>query len=736
MVQFNLVSSYTPKGDQPEAIKQLVDGIQKGKRFQTLLGATGTGKTYTMANVISQLNIPTLVMAPNKLLAAQLYQEFKDFFPENSVHYYVSYFDYYQPEAYIPATGAYIEKDSSVNEEIMKFRLASTYALLTRQDVIVVASVSCIYGIGNPIEWAQKSFVIEPGMQISRDALMRKLIGIHYERNDIGFTRGKIRVRGDTVDIAPGYLDNYYRVSLFGDEIESIHEMHPVTNERIQSLPNLKIFPTREYVTIEDRIETIVSQVRADLKVQVAYFKSKQKWAEAQRLEERVNYDMEMLKEVGYCKGIENYSRYLDQRKPGDSPACLYDYFPEQFLLIMDESHIGIPQIRGMIKGDQARKRNLVDYGFRLPSALDNRPLKFEEWEKKICHVVCTSATPGPYELKESGDVWVDQVIRPTGLVDPEVEIRPVKHQIDDLLGEIRKEVAKEHRVLVTTLTKKMAENISDYYADLGIAIEYLHSDIGTVERMELIRELRGGKFDVLIGINLLREGLDLPEVGLVAILDGDKAGFLRDTRSLIQTIGRASRNVDGRAIIYAEKETNAIHEAIKETNRRRDKQLAYNKLHSIIPQTIKKRLQESLTEIAEEEPSVTFTSILHETIEKNVNEDEFLLSLEQAMYEAAKNLEFENAAQLRDLIADVKQGKQSIEKLTKRYNDTDSKATTLEKTSDGKNITKDAEPENLAGFQLMGTLEHFSERDRRRLTVHKKKPKKSSRKRRHYKTK
>lgn len=721
MVKFDLVSEYTPKGDQPEAIRQLNKGILEGKRFQTLLGATGTGKTYTMANVISQMNIPTLVMAPNKLLAAQLYQEFKDFFPNNSVHYYISYFDYYQPEAYLPASGTYIEKDSSVNEEIMKYRLASTHALMTRQDVIVVASVSCIYGIGNPTEWSRKSFVLEPGMEISRQALLRKLIGIHFERNDIDFTRGKIRVRGDTVDIFPGYLDNYYRVSLFGDEIDRIFLMDAVTNEKLNQVPNLKIFPTREYVTIEELIDKIVEDVLEELEVRLIEFKSQQKWAEAQRIEERVRYDMEMLKEVGYCKGIENYSRFLDQRKAGEMPACLYDYFPEKFLLIMDESHIGIPQIRGMIKGDQARKQNLVEYGFRLPSALDNRPLRFDEWEQKISHVICTSATPGPYELEESGGVWVDQVIRPTGLIDPEVEILPVEHQIDDLLNEIRKEVAKGNRILVTTLTKRMSENICDYYSDLGIKIEYLHSDIDTVQRMELIRDLRIGKYDVLIGINLLREGLDIPEVGLVAILDGDKAGFLRDTRSLIQTIGRASRNSNGRALIFADKMTPAITEALKETNRRRTKQIAYNKEHNITPQTIIKRVQDSLAEpVEEEEMSKSFEQVLHDTIEKNANEEELLIGLEQAMLEAARNLEFEKAAGFRDIISDVKNKKRTFEGLKETVDVKESQSPTEPSSPEAPSLDK--QMKEMSGFQLMGTVEHVRKRDIQSMGVKKKK--------------
>jgi excinuclease ABC subunit B len=655
-----------------------------------------------MASVIQNLNIPTLVMAPNKLLAAQLYQEFKEFFPENSVHYYISYFDYYQPEAYLPNTGTYIEKDSSVNDEIMKYRLASTHALLTRQDVIIVASVSCIYGIGNPTEWSRKSFTLEPGMKLNRRDLLQKLIGIHFERNDIEFMRGKIRVRGDVVDIFPGYLDSYYRVTFWGDEIESIFMMDPITNNKIQEMPNLKIFPTREYVTFDELIPVIVEEIKDELEEILISLKSEQKWAEAQRLEERVNYDMEMLKEVGFCNGIENYSRFLDRRKPGEQPACLYDYFPENFLLIMDESHIGVPQIRGMIKGDQARKRNLVDYGFRLPSALDNRPLKFAEWEKMVSHAVFTSATPGPYELKACNNKWVDMVVRPTGLIDPSVEIRPVENQIDDLLEEIQKEIEKGNRVLVTTLTKKMAENISEYFKDLGIKIEYLHSDIDTVERMDLIRQLRQGIFDVIIGINLLREGLDLPEVGLVAILDGDKQGFLRDTRSLIQTIGRASRNVNGRALIYAAKETDAIKNAIKETDRRRDKQIAYNTANNITPQTIRKRVQDSLATSQEQEPIQSFHKVLHDNLEKNMNEEEIIQDLEHAMLEAAKSLEFEQAADLRDLIRDLKTGKKSLSQLKEIIL---AKSIQEENTE---NLSEDPTT-NISGFQVMGSPERIS---------------------------
>ncbi|RLI64974.1 MAG: excinuclease ABC subunit B [Promethearchaeia archaeon] len=720
MVNFKLVSDFTPKGDQPSAIKELVDGIRNGKRFQTLLGATGTGKTYTMAQVISQTNLPTLVTAPNKLLAAQLYQEFKEFFPHNAVHYYISYFDYYQPEAYLPQLGKYIEKDSSVNEEIMKYRLATTHSLLTRQDVIAIASVSSIYGIGNPNEWARKSFVIEKGMEITRNELMLKLISIQYERNDIDFTNGKIRVRGDTVDIFPGYLDSFYRVSFFGDEIESITEMEPLTNKILQEVSNLKIFPTREYVAAEEIIDDITKEIEEELEERIKFFKKNKKWAEAQRLEERTRYDIEMLREIGYCKGIENYSRYLDRRKPGEQPACLYDYFPEEFLLIIDESHIAIPQIKGMIKGDQSRKQSLVDYGFRLPSALDNRPLRFEEWEKKLSYVICTSATPGPYELKRSKNVWVDQVIRPTGLVDPLVEVRPVKNQIDDLLAEIRAEIQHGNRVLITTLTKRMAENIADYYSEIGIKIEYLHSDIDTVERMNLIRNLRAGVFDVVVGINLLREGLDLPEVGLVAILDGDKEGFLRDTRSLIQTIGRASRNAEGRAIIYADKFTKSIKNAIEETNRRRNKQLLYNKKHGITPQTIHKRVQEALAETPQDgkqrHSKKAFSEILQKTLQKNASEEEILQDLERSMLEAAKDLEFEVAAILRDVIREVKSNRIKSSEISQVLNSKLAKINTQFKDPQYNNKSEEDFPE----FYLLGTTEHVTKRENRKIVLKK----------------
>ncbi len=726
MVNFKLVSDFTPTGDQPHAIEQLTQGLEDEKKFQTLLGATGTGKTFTMANVVANYNRPTLVLAPNKLLAAQLYQEYKDFFPDNAVHYYISYFDYYQPEAYLPQTGKYIEKDSSVNDQIQRYRLASTHALMTRSDVIVVASISCIYGIGRPDEWSGQSITVEKGMEISRRELMKKLINIQYERNDFDFLPGKIRVRGDVVDIFPGYLFNFYRVNFWGDEIESIYEMEPLRNEKIKEVPNLRIFPTSEYVTLEERIDTIVEQVHEELEERVQYFKKNGQYAEAQRLEERVTFDMAMLKETGYCKGIENYSRYIDQREAGEAPACLLDYFPDDYLMIIDESHLAIPQIHGMIGGEISRKENLIRYGFRLPSAMDNRPLRFEEWEERIGHVICTSATPADYEIEQSGGEWVDQVIRPTGLVDPTVDVRPVENQIDDLLHEINEEVKKGNRVLVTTLTKKLAERISEYYAEIGIKIQYLHSEIDTVERMEIVRDLRIGEIDVLIGINLLREGLDIPEVGLVAILDGDKAGFLRDTRSLIQTIGRASRNEKGRAIIYADKRTEAIDAAIEETYRRREKQINYNKEHGITPKTIKKRIQDSLSTGEEEEDSQfkrSFRKVLQKTIEENQKEDSFLTALEDKMMSAAKELDFEMAAIYRDLIDDIKSGKRtmgsvqdSIDVFAKKYDRI---------TSRRRNDIAFAgsAPQSYDDIQLLGTPKNT--RKEKKLTFKKRKQKK-----------
>jgi len=585
---FKLESDYQPAGDQIEAIQILSNNIKKGKRFQTLLGATGTGKSFTIANIIQEVQKPTLIMAPNKTLAAQLYNEFKSLFICNAVHYFVSYYDYYMPESFLPAQDLYIEKDFSVNEEIEKLRLAATHAIRTRKDVIIIASVSCLYGIGNPETWTNISLSLELGQKIKRSDILKHLIKMNYERHDIEFKRGNVRVRGDIIDIFPAYLDTAIRISLFGDEIESIHEIHPVSNQVIRDLPNCRIFPATHFIIPEENKIEALESIKAELIEQIDKFRKEKKYAEAQRIEKRVKFDLEMMKEMGWCKGIENYSRHLDRRSPGTPPMTLIDYFPEDFLIVVDESHITIPQIHGMIGGDQSRKKNLVDYGWRLPSAYDNRPLKFEEWEGKIKYIIFMSATPGEYELQKSGGISAEQIIRPTGLVDPQVEIRPAKNQIDDLLGEIRKVIKKGGRTLITTLTKRM---------ELGVKIEYLHSEIDNIQRFEILRQLRDGTYDAIVGINLLREGLDLPEVQLVAILDADKLGFLRDQRSLIQTIGRASRNVNGRAILYADKVTDAMRGAINETNRRRKKQIRYNELHNITPQTIQKNVLESLSE-------------------------------------------------------------------------------------------------------------------------------------------
>ncbi len=664
--EFKLKSDYSPKGDQPEAIKTLAENIMKGKRFQTLLGATGTGKTFSIANIIQEIQKPTLVMAPNKTLAAQLYNELKELFPDNAVHYFVSYYDYYQPEAYLPATGMYIEKDFSVNEEIEKLRLAATHAIRTRKDVIIVATVSCIYGIGNPEVWTNVAISLEVGQQIKRSEILEKLIKMNYERSAVEFKRGQVRVKGDIVDVFPAYLDTAIRISLFGDEIESIHEIHPVSNDIIKSMPNCRIFPATHFIIPDENKQKALESIEKELEQQIAKFKAEKKYAEAQRIEKRVKFDLEMMREMGYCKGIENYSRHLDGRPPGTPPMCLIDYFPEDFLIVVDESHITIPQIHGMIEGDISRKKNLVEYGWRLPSAFDNRPLKFEEWEQKIKYIIFMSATPGEYELKKSGGISAEQIIRPTGLVDPEVEVRPADNQIDDLLNELRGVINRGGRILITTLTKRMAEDISEYYSELGIKIAYLHSEVDTVERFDILRKLRDGTFDAIVGINLLREGLDLPEVELVAILDADKLGFLRDTRSLIQTIGRASRNVNGRAILYANKITQAMQDAINETNRRRAKQLLYNKTHGITPKTIKKNILQSLSEEKEyrEREIKRLKKVVDETLEQMEDIDVMIQYLETKMLLAANELRFEDAAYLRDKIKELKEKYQIKEKV------------------------------------------------------------------------
>lgn len=654
MGKFKLHSSYKPTGDQPKAIAQLVEQINSGARHMTLLGVTGSGKTFTMANVIEKVQRPTLVIAHNKTLAAQLCSEFKEFFPENAVEYFVSYYDYYQPEAYVPQTDTYIEKDASINDEIDKLRHSATAALFERRDVIIVSSVSCIYGLGSPEDYKYLMLSLREGQEYDRDYILRKLVEIQYERNDVDFRRGTFRVRGDVIEIFPAsFAEKAIRVELFGDEVDRILEIDTLTGEVLAKRRHVSIFPASHYVTEEDKLKKAISSIEEELEQQLAYLKSQGKLLEAQRLEQRTRYDLEMMREMGFCQGIENYSRHLTGRKPGEPPYTLIDYFPDDFLLMVDESHVTIPQIGGMYAGDYSRKKTLVEHGFRLPSALDNRPLMFEEFEQKINQVVYVSATPGPYELQHSEKV-VEQIIRPTGLVDPEIHVRPVEGQIDDLLHEIRLRVERNQRVLVTTLTKRMAEDLTDYFREMGVRVRYLHSEIDTIERMQIIRDLRLGEFDVLVGINLLREGLDLPEVSLVAILDADKEGFLRSERSLIQTIGRAARNADGQVIMYADTITESMRKAIDETNRRREIQMAYNKKHNITPVTIKKSVHDVI--------EATYAA---ETREDYITQKDFdrmskselkavIADLEKEMQEAARQLEFEKAAQLRDLIIEL----------------------------------------------------------------------------------
>ncbi|MHA2183370.1 MAG: excinuclease ABC subunit UvrB [Promethearchaeota archaeon] len=657
---FQIETEFTPSGDQPLAISTLVENIKKGKRYQTLLGATGTGKTFTIANLIREIQKPTLVMAPNKTLSAQLYNELKELFPHNAVHYFVSYYDYYQPEAYMPVSGLYIEKDFSVNEEIERLRLASAHAIRTRKDVIIVATVSCIYGVGDPEYWESVTLHTEVGQNIKRGDILSSLIKINYERKTAEFKPGSVRVKGDIIDIFPAYTEVAIRISLFGDEIESIQEIHPISNKVLRELNEFRVFPATHFMIPEENKIKALKLIEDELEERIKFFKSQKKYAEAQRIERRVKFDLEMMREMGWCKGVENYSRPLSLRDPGTPPMTLIDYFPEDYLIVVDESHVTIPQIHGMIGGDRSRKKNLVEFGWRLPSAFDNRPLTFEEWEEKINNIVFMSATPSDYELKKSGGISAEQIIRPTGLVDPEVEIRPAKNQIDDLLAEIRKVVKNNGRILITTLTKRMAEDIAEYYTGLGVKIAYLHSEVDTVERFEILRQLRNGTHDAIVGINLLREGLDLPEVKLVAILDADKLGFLRDTRSLIQTIGRASRNVEGRAILYADRISGAMRAAINETNRRRNKQLAFNKENKITPQTVKKNILKSLSE--EKEYKEREVKRLKQSVkdkisqlEKEGDADIIIQYLETKMFVAAKELRFEDAAYLRDKIKEVK---------------------------------------------------------------------------------
>ena len=653
MDKFILHSAYQPTGDQPEAIESLTKGVLSGKKEQTLLGVTGSGKTFTMANVIANVNKPTLVLAHNKTLAAQLCSEFKEFFPENAVEYFVSYYDYYQPEAYIPSTDTYIEKDSAINDEIDKLRHSATCALSERRDVIIVASVSCIYSLGNPIDYRNMIISLRPGMVKKRDELLAKLVDLQYERNDVNFVRNKFRVRGDVVEIFPAYAnDTVIRVEFFGDEIDRISEINPLTGEFKGALGHIGIYPASHYIVPPEKLEIAIAEIERELDERLLQFKAEDKLLEAQRLLQRTRYDIEMLREIGICKGIENYSRVLSGRAPGSSPFTLLDYFPDDYLLFVDESHVTLPQVRGMYGGDVARKKSLVDYGFRLPSAYDNRPLNFDEFYKRINQVVFVSATPGELE-RQNGGKPVEQIIRPTGLPDPQVFVKPIEGQIDDLIGEIRDCASRSERVLVTTLTKKMAEDLTAYFENVGIRVRYMHHDIDTIERMQIIRDLRLGEFDVLVGINLLREGLDIPEVSLVAILDADKEGFLRSETSLIQTIGRAARNANGRVIMYADEVTPSMERALKETNRRREIQLAYNEKHGIVPQTITKEVRDVLqitpTDRARDENGKALSALeRRERIEQ----------LTKEMRHAAKLLEFEHAAWLRDEIEKLKKQK------------------------------------------------------------------------------
>ena len=660
MDHFELVSQYKPTGDQPQAIEDLVRGFKEGNQCQTLLGVTGSGKTFTMANVIQQINKPTLVIAHNKTLAAQLYGEFKEFFPNNAVEYFVSYYDYYQPEAYVPSSDTYIAKDSSVNEEIDKLRLSATAALIERRDVIVIASVSCIYGLGEPENFEQMMVSLRPGMEKDRDEVLRQLIDIQYDRNDMDFKRGTFRVRGDTIEVVPADRgDTAIRVEFFGDEIDRISEIDMLTGEIKNTLNHIAIFPASHYVVPKERMEKAIKNIEIELEEQVKYFKGEDKLLEAQRIAERTNFDIEMMRETGFCSGIENYSRHLAGLAPGQPPNTLMDYFPDDFIIMIDESHKTVPQIGGMYHGDQSRKRTLVEYGFRLPSALDNRPLSFEEFENKIDQVMFVSATPGKYE-EEHELLRAEQVIRPTGLLDPEVEVRPVEGQIDDLIGEVNKEIANKHKILITTLTKRMAEDLTDYMRELGIRVRYLHSDIDTLERTEIVRDMRLDVFDVLVGINLLREGLDIPEITLVAILDADKEGFLRSETSLIQTIGRAARNAEGHVIMYADTITDSMRAALDETQRRREVQMAYNEEHGITPKTIQKAVRDLISVSRK----VAASELQMEKDPESMSEKELeklIKELEKQMKKAAADLNFEAAAELRDKLIELKKTLQEI---------------------------------------------------------------------------
>ncbi|MCB5259182.1 MAG: excinuclease ABC subunit UvrB [Candidatus Cloacimonetes bacterium] len=659
MSLFNLVTDYNPAGDQPQAINELVDGVKSNKRFQVLLGVTGSGKTFTIANVIAKLNRPALVLSHNKTLAAQLYGELKQLFPENAVEYFISYYDYYQPEAYIPGKDIYIEKDSDINSEIEKLRLRATMSLMERRDVIIVASVSCIYGLGVPEEYREALVRLHIGMKMERDELLKKLINAHYSRNDIAFERGAFRVRGDTVDIYPAYVEHCLRVEFFGDEIVNLEKLHPISYQSLGAVDEYPVYPAIHFIMNEDKLAAAVHSIEAEMNERVKFYLDNQRYVEADRLKQRTMFDIEMLRELGYCSGIENYSRHLTGSAPGEPPNCLLDYFPDDFLFVIDESHVTIPQVHGMYGGDFTRKKNLVEYGFRLPSAFDNRPLKFEEFTRYLQSVIFVSATPADYELEQTGGVIVEQVIRPTGLMDPEIEIKPIKHQVDDLIAQAKERIRKGHKILVMTLTKRMAEDLSTYLNKAGITSKYLHSDIDSIGRAKIIRELRLGEYNVLVGVNLLREGLDLPEVSLVAILDADKTGFLRSARSLIQISGRAARNVEGKVIFYADVVTDAMQHTINETNRRRAKQLAYNEEHGITPKTIMKTIEQIMQSTAiaegyekkEEEtqnkaPKDDFQDYLDlDSVNKVID------LLKREMQKAAANLDFERAAELRDRI-------------------------------------------------------------------------------------
>ena len=652
MPDFRLVTDLQPTGDQPQAIDRLVAGLAQGYKHQTLLGATGTGKTFVMANVIARVQRPTLVIAHNKTLAAQLYAEFKDFFPHNAVEYFVSYYDYYQPEAYLPRTDTYIEKDASINDQLDRLRLAATSSLFSRRDVVIVASVSCIYGLGSPEDYGREVVHLRRGETRERSRLLRHLVDVHYERNDVALASGKFRVKGDTLEIQPAYGDTAYRIEFWGDDVERILEVDPLTGEILNEHDSLDIFPAKHFVTPAEKLQVALIDIERELEERLAQLRAEDRLLEAQRLEQRTRYDIEMLREVGYCSGIENYSRHLARRKPGDPPWTLLDYFPDDYLLIVDESHMTIPQIRGMYNGDRARKEVLVDYGFRLPSALDNRPLTFEEFERRVRQVIYTSATPGPYERQASSQI-VEQIIRPTGLVDPELVVRPTQGQIDDLISEINRRVQRHERVLVTTLTKRMAEDLSDYLREIGIKVHYLHSEIATLERVEILRDLRLGEYDVVVGINLLREGLDLPEVSLVAILDADKEGFLRSETSLIQTIGRAARHVNGQVIMYADVVTDSMRAAIDETNRRRQIQQAYNEKHGIVPASIVKEIHDLTSRI-----HTAATEGPESRAAPEIPRDEafrIIRELEKQMKDAAAALEYEKAAMLRDQIMELR---------------------------------------------------------------------------------